>query len=148
MLRKVRSFPYEMPLSFSPPLALLITEVNTQNVNILLPKKIIQQAPFSNNYSVWRNIKSWSTKLKSVSCMFTPRKKINDLLKKSFYFLKAFVQDPMPPPEDHWTFQTSNLLQRDNLWPRPAAAPARGGKRYMSEGGRFADGWKKYSVCK
>ncbi|KAG8008607.1 hypothetical protein GBF38_019841, partial [Nibea albiflora] len=27
MLRKVRSFPYEMPLSFSPPLALLITEV-------------------------------------------------------------------------------------------------------------------------
>uniref|UniRef100_A0A674P6U4 Ribosomal protein S6 kinase related b n=1 Tax=Takifugu rubripes TaxID=31033 RepID=A0A674P6U4_TAKRU len=27
MLRKVRSFPYEMPLSFSPPLALLITEL-------------------------------------------------------------------------------------------------------------------------
>lgn len=27
MLRKVRGFPYEMPLRFSPPLALLITEV-------------------------------------------------------------------------------------------------------------------------
>lgn len=29
MLRKVRGFPYEMPLSFSSPLALLITEVIT-----------------------------------------------------------------------------------------------------------------------
>lgn len=36
MLRKVRSFPYEMPLSFSPPLALLITEVITQIVITLL----------------------------------------------------------------------------------------------------------------
>nr|XP_054586867.1 ribosomal protein S6 kinase-related protein isoform X3 [Nothobranchius furzeri] len=31
MLRKVRSFPYEMPLSFSPPLSLLITELLCQN---------------------------------------------------------------------------------------------------------------------
>lgn len=38
MLRKVRSFPYEMPLSFSPPLALLITEVNIQIVPLLLPE--------------------------------------------------------------------------------------------------------------
>lgn len=41
MLRKVRSFPYEMPLSFSPPLALLITEVITQNLIKLLPNKLL-----------------------------------------------------------------------------------------------------------
>uniref|UniRef100_A0A673A8E6 Ribosomal protein S6 kinase related b n=1 Tax=Sphaeramia orbicularis TaxID=375764 RepID=A0A673A8E6_9TELE len=31
MLRKVRSFPYEIPLNFSPPLALLITELLCKN---------------------------------------------------------------------------------------------------------------------
>lgn len=144
MLRKVRSFPYEMPLSFSPPLALLITEVITQNVNIFLPKKksynrlhslITTRSGITSNHEQQNSDQS-----AVYSHMFTPRKKINDLLKKSFYFLKAFVQDPMPPPEDHWAFQTSNLLQRDNLWPRPAAAPACGGNRYTSEGGGFADG--------
>lgn len=54
MLRKVRSFPYEMPLSFSPPLALLITEVITQSIIILLQNiQIYTSAPVSTNCSVW-----------------------------------------------------------------------------------------------
>lgn len=45
----------------------------------------------------------------------------------------AFMQDPCPPPQDHWALQTSNLLQWGNLWPRPAAAPACGGNSKVSE---------------
>lgn len=40
MLRKVRNFPYEMPLSFSPSFALLITEVITQKIILLQNIKI------------------------------------------------------------------------------------------------------------
>lgn len=38
MLRKVRAFPYEMPLSFNPPFALLITEVISQGTIYVLKK--------------------------------------------------------------------------------------------------------------
>lgn len=39
----------------------------------------------------------------------------------------ASVQESLPPPEDPWTFQTPNLLHRDDIWSHPATAPARGG---------------------
>lgn len=43
------------------------------------------------------------------------------------------MQDPCPPSQDHWALQTSNLLQRGDLWPYPAAVPARGGNSKTSE---------------
>uniref|UniRef100_A0A8D3ABT1 Ribosomal protein S6 kinase related b n=1 Tax=Scophthalmus maximus TaxID=52904 RepID=A0A8D3ABT1_SCOMX len=39
MLRKVRAFPYEMPLSFNPPFALLITEVISQGTIYVPPAR-------------------------------------------------------------------------------------------------------------
>lgn len=39
----------------------------------------------------------------------------------------ASVQESIPPPEDPRTFQTPNLLHRDDFWSHPATAPACGG---------------------
>ena len=97
MLRKVRSFPYEMPLSFSPPLALLITEVITQNLIKLFP----------NMQLLWSHITTY------------------------MFLCPAFVQDPHPPTEDPRAFQAPNLLPWNNVWPRPTAAPARGGNGWL-----------------
>lgn len=53
------------------------------------------------------------------------------------FFCLAFVQDSHPPLEDPWSFPAANLLLRSNLWPRPAAASARGGDRWASECTQF-----------
>lgn len=61
----------------------------------------------------------------------------------------AFVQDPLPPTEDPWAFQTANLLPRNNLWPRPVAAPAGGGNVWMETVWLFkheSDCWTKCST--
>lgn len=137
MLRKVRSFPYEIPLSFSPPLALLITEVAAQNVQT----KIIHTAWTIGKHSLRSNIELSSTNFGSVCSVLilseakTPKtwtgcNKSNTSLKSPSI---AFMQDRCPPPQDHWALQTSNLLQWGNLWPHPAAAPACGGNSKLSE---------------
>ena len=100
MLRKVRSFPYEMPLSFSPPFALLITEVISLSVILVL------LAPGS----------------RFVSGLMSDHGSSEHL-----FVHPAFVQDSRPPPQDHRSFQTTNLLLRINLRPRSAAAPAHRG---------------------
>lgn len=53
MLRKVRTFPYEIPLSFSPPLALLITEVIIYYKTLKSIGRILLHASISTNCSDW-----------------------------------------------------------------------------------------------
>jgi len=49
----------------------------------------------------------------------------------------AFVQNSDPPPEEPRPFQTPNVLPRNDLWPRPTAAPACGGNGWMPECRQF-----------
>lgn len=79
MLRKVRSFPYEMPLSFSPPLALLITEVIAQLVITLLVN-IELNTPCTGVYPLLSLVCSASSTLFSVQLLCkTPCRRLRTL---------------------------------------------------------------------
>lgn len=54
------------------------------------------------------------------------------------FFCPAFVQDPLPPLEDPWAFQTPNLLPWDNIWPHPTSAPPCGGNWRMPGCSQFS----------